>query len=206
MANTNGKKQRFATREDWLQAATVYLTKFFAKRAVDIPQNVRLSCGFPHGSRGNGSIKAQTWPASASKDKTIEVFISPAIDDPSTVMDYLLPELVHAAIGPEHKHNDDYKKACERLGLTGTAREPVLNDGTALHAETMRVIEKCGIYPHAKIDWNTRKRQSTRLIKASCPECGYITRTTRKWIEKAQPICPSCTTTRKKQMMDVDPY
>ena len=183
---------KYATREDYLQAATLAFGKFFSERAVDIPFNVRLSCGFPHGSRGNGSIKAQTWPASASNDKTIEVFISPAIDDPRTVMDYLIPELVHASVGPEHKHGKLYKEACERLGLTGTATKPVIEPGTQIEKVIAEVIEKCGIYPHAKIDWSTRKKQGTRLIKCECQSCGYSIRVTQKWINKATPICPVC--------------
>lgn len=36
-----------------------------------------------------------------------------------------------------------------------------------------------------------RKRQSTRLNKVSCPDCGYTARVTRKWIAaKGAPICP----------------
>lgn len=33
-------------------------------------------------------------------------------------------------------------------------------------------------------------KQSTRLIKAYCDECGYTVRVTRKWIRVAFPICP----------------
>lgn len=38
-----------------------------------------------------------------------------------------------------------------------------------------------------------KKKQSTRMIKASCPECGYTVRVTRKWLDTAgAPICPAC--------------
>lgn len=38
-----------------------------------------------------------------------------------------------------------------------------------------------------------RKKQSTRLVKVQCSnqECGYVLRTTAKWIDKVgAPICP----------------
>ena len=53
-------KEKHATREDWLQDAVLSFAKFFSNAGLDIPLNVRLSCGFPHGSRGTVSIKAQT--------------------------------------------------------------------------------------------------------------------------------------------------
>jgi hypothetical protein len=34
------------------------------------------------------------------------------------------------------------------------------------------------------------KKQSTRMVKCECPDCGYIVRTTRKWLEEGAPICP----------------
>lgn len=30
----------------------------------------------------------------------------------------------------------------------------------------------------------------TRLLKAHCPDCGYIVRVTRRWIAEGYPICP----------------
>ena len=34
-------------------------------------------------------------------------------------------------------------------------------------------------------------KQSTRLIKCECAECGYTMRTTTKWIETlGAPLCP----------------
>lgn len=36
-----------------------------------------------------------------------------------------------------------------------------------------------------------KPKQSARLIKCVCPECGYIARTTRKWLdERGPPHCP----------------
>ncbi len=54
-------------------------------------------------------------------------------------------------------------------------------------------VQAIGEYPHAKLTLNdSRKKQSTRLIKAEC-SCGYNVRMSRKWInEIGTPICPAC--------------
>ena len=36
------------------------------------------------------------------------------------------------------------------------------------------------------------KTAKTYLLKASCPECDYTIRITRKWAFKALPACPCC--------------
>lgn len=35
-----------------------------------------------------------------------------------------------------------------------------------------------------------KKKQTTRHIKCVCPECGYVARITRKWINAGCPACP----------------
>jgi hypothetical protein len=47
-------------------------------------------------------------------------------------------------------------------------------------------------YPHAMLDMQLRpvKKQSTRMLKAKCPECGYTIRTSQKWLEVGLPTCP----------------
>jgi hypothetical protein len=35
------------------------------------------------------------------------------------------------------------------------------------------------------------EKQATRMLKCACATCGYIVRTTRKWLETAgAPLCP----------------
>src|SRR5919109_3178501 len=34
------------------------------------------------------------------------------------------------------------------------------------------------------------KKQSTRLLKAECPECGYTIRLTKRWAALGLPSCP----------------
>ena len=53
---------------------------------------------------------------------------------------------------------------------------------------------RVGPYPHAELHamTNGRKKQGARLIKCECPECGYIARVARQWIDdQGAPHCPS---------------
>ncbi|KKL59632.1 hypothetical protein LCGC14_2213430 [marine sediment metagenome] len=66
---------------------------------------------------------------------------------------------------------------------------------TATHAgeelvDRLRVLTKgIGAYPHAKISVHSDKKQGTRMLKLLCPACGYLARTTKKWIEMGTPTC-----------------
>ena len=35
------------------------------------------------------------------------------------------------------------------------------------------------------------KKQSTRMLKAECPECGYTIRLAKKWADLGLPTCPT---------------
>lgn len=48
-------------------------------------------------------------------------------------------------------------------------------------------------YPHAELNAGKsgEKKQGTRLIKCECSACGYVCRTTSKWLEEiGAPLCP----------------
>ena len=45
-------------------------------------------------------------------------------------------------------------------------------------------------YPHARLNVSGRKVQTTRMLKASCPVCGYTIRLTSKWANLGLPSCP----------------
>lgn len=44
------------------------------------------------------------------------------------------------------------------------------------------------------------RRQTCRLLKVECPTCGYVVRTTRKWLDRGAPICP----THREPMIGAD--
>jgi hypothetical protein len=178
---------RYANREEWLTAALVELAPLFAEQGRECPELIRVACGWPKGSR---RAIGQCWSQKCSADGAIEIFVSPTLDGPTRILDVLIHELCHAVVGVEHGHKAPFKRLAKKIGLEGKATETVASD--ALAARLRPIADRLGSYPHAALvptDAETRK-QTTRLVKAECRQCGYTVRVTRKWVEVGPPCCP----------------
>jgi hypothetical protein len=81
-----------------------------------------------------------------------------------------------------------FAKVAKAFGLEGKMTATVA--GAELTERLNALVEQLGEYPHALLK-ESGKKQSTRMIKCECYSCGYIARTSSKWIEQAgAPICP----------------
>jgi hypothetical protein len=161
---------------------------FRLESEATIPDNVNVSCGFPGGGSARKRI-GECWSSTASKAGKFEIFISPVLDDAGIVLDVLVHEMVHAAVGTECGHTGAFRKVAKALGLEG--KMTATKAGPKLQAQIANWIDALGPYPHGAINLSNRKKQSTRLVKCECGSCGYIVRTTAKWIEQAGAvICP----------------
>lgn len=177
-------------REQWLDAAIQSVRPRFRACGYPLPDNIKVSCGWPVGSRGAKKVLGQCFAPSASSKGNVEIFISPTLDKPGQVMGVLIHELVHAAVGNDAGHGKAFQKACAELGLTGKATEAL--PGPEMSGWlSAGIMPELGQYPHASVDFNQRKKQGTRMIKLVCPETGYTVRTTKKWIEQGYPTSPA---------------
>jgi len=180
------------TREEWLVKATKLLRPVFDKRTDGwtVPDNVRTSCGFPRGAR---KAIGQCWSSDNSADDTLEVFISPVVDDSIDVLQILVHELVHAAVGLKAGHREPFGTVARAMALEGKLTATVAGD-TFKREIAAPLLAKLGDYPHAALTVggiNTGpKKQGTRMLKAFCPKCDYTVRTTAKWLDIATPTCP----------------
>jgi hypothetical protein len=184
------------TREQWLVKAAKLMAPRFTAAGSPLPKKIRYSCGWP--ALGRKYI-GECWSFLNSGDGTVEIMISPALDDASEVLSTLLHELCHAALGHEVGHRAPFKRLGETVGLTGRPTH------MAASPETREWFSKCvlpkmGTYPHAKISRGAgQKKQGTRLIKSSCAETGYTVRVTRTWLDQyGAPICPCCLSPMKE--------
>lgn len=179
----------------WLINAVEGVKPLFEGAGYKVPQ-VRVTCGWP--SRGGLSQKKRTigqcWDTKASSDGVHQIFISPWLDvavDEYGVLPVLIHEVVHAVVGITEGHNKVFGKCARAVGLEGKLTSTFAGEG---------LLEKCkelfkilGKYPHAKLDPRKSpvKKQSTRMIKMECPKCGYVARTSQKWIDARGPVsCP----------------
>jgi hypothetical protein len=180
-----------ANREDWLTAAVNELRPFFDTVGKPLPQNVRVTCGFPSNAKRSGAI-GECWADTASADKTFEVLISPTLDDPLHVFDVLVHELCHSTAGAMN-HGINFQKAAALMHLVpslGPKGWKATGRGVQFEPTYGAIIDSLGPYPHAALTMNSKKVQGTRMLKAVCPSCGYTVRLTQKWAALGLPSCP----------------
>ncbi len=177
------------SRENWLLEAVEIMRPWFEEHGATVPEQVRVSVGFAKGQR-NATIGV-CYNSKAAEDGVHQLFMSPVMDEPVKVLATLMHELIHAWDDCKSGHKGEFRRVAKALGLTGkmTATVP----GDELVQRLQDLSGKLGPYPHAKL--NTAKMgrtQTTRMIKVHSPSCcGYVVRTTRKWIEQVgMPFCP----------------
>lgn len=181
-------------REQWLNKALALIRKHLDQTAeVTVPEAVRVSVGFPGGRRSKNHAIGQCWTNTASKDKVFELFISPTIDEAQEVLATLIHEAIHATVGLAAGHKAPFKKVAIAAGLEGKMTATFA--GPWLRDVMKDWSAKLGPYPHgaldpSKADTSGPKKQSARLIKCECTECGYVVRTTQKWLATGEPLCP----------------
>ena len=178
-------------RETWLNQAIIQMRPMFKQAGAPLPLNVRVTCGFPSKSAGRSSKQrvGECWSADVSGDQTIEIIVSMVIDDDLRALDILAHELVHAAVGLKCGHKGPFRTVALKIGLTGKMTETTIGD--ELKAKLEAIAKKLGEYPHAEISTTARKKQSTRMIKLACNDCGAVWRIARSWAVQVT-CCPVC--------------
>lgn len=178
----------YSVREAWLTTGLAVLRReLFRPKGIEIPEEVRVSVGFPHG-RGKQTI-GQCWSDRQSADKHFEIFIHPSLSEPARVLDVLVHEAIHTLVPG---HPAAFKKIAVTVGLEGKMTQTVASNG--LKTWLTELLADLGTFPHASLSTerpeDLPKKQTTRMLKAACPECGYTVRLSQKWVDAGYPICP----------------
>ena len=182
-------KVKFATREEWLEAVAKKMAPWFAAAGKPLPKT-RVSIGFTS-MGGKGKRIGECWTTKAAADGAAHIFIVPTLQDSTRIAGILAHELIHAAIGIEAGHGPKFKAMMAHIGLEGKAT--ATSEGALFKTNFAPILKECGPIPHVMLQGksNRPKKQATRMIKCECPKCGYVARTTQKWIDKAgKPVCP----------------
>ena len=183
-------------RETWLATLADKLRPGFARADAPLPDKLHISCGWPtHKALATASSKSRTlgqcFSPACSADQTTEIFVTPAVADQEQVAAILVHELCHAALAEEHPaagHGPIFRALATKMGLTGKMRETVA--APHLRERLNKLMLGMPEYPHATVDFTPdAKKQTTRMIKLTCPDCDYTIRTTRQWIETGLPTC-----------------
>ncbi|MGE3171789.1 MAG: transcription elongation protein SprT [Planctomycetota bacterium] len=179
------------TREQWLGALVDALRPTFAGLGSPLPEPIRVSCGWPSKSALSSKAKriGEAWSARCSADGAHETFLSPSLGDAVEVGAVLVHELVHHAVGVEHGHRAPFARLAKAVGLVGPMRTTTAGPDLADRLHTL--AERLGPYPHgALVAGMGRKKQTTRMLKVACADCGCIARMTRQWLDTVG--APTC--------------
>jgi hypothetical protein len=198
-------------REGWLTEFARRVAPIMEQRTgLTVPMDkLRLSCSFPRTRatpNKNGSFHSgQCFHGNTHKSGLHEIMINPLVSEMITkdgrgVCETVLHEMLHASLPEGTMHKAAFAKAAKKMGLDGENSKPT---STTLGPEGRKIVAQIiadmgQAYPHEALDGTWGRKQGTRLIKVSCPDCGYIneagngytTRITMSWIEVGLPVCP----------------
>lgn len=180
---------RSYNRESWLLEAVDHFRPDFDGLDRPLPELVRVSTGFPKGRRS--AIGEYCLSPGANGERFHYVFVSPVIEDSVEALAVLLHELCHAACPPGEGHGREFGRLARSLGLAGRLTATVA--GPELKLRLRNLVPMLGCYPHRKLEPGSFTGQSTRMLKLTCPCCGYLVRTTNKWLNRGLPRCPAGT-------------
>lgn len=215
MSTTNSPaspvNEKGLNREGWLYAFAEAVAPIIETRTGHtVPlAKTRLSCSFPRTratpNRKGGYTIGQCFHADGHKSGLHEIMINPlrdvVIDDAGHgIGETIIHELLHASLKMGVGHKAPFARAAKAMGLDGKDSKPT---ATVANEELVKLIREIaaplGSYPHKAIDGEWGKKQTTRLLKVQCLDCGYINeagngytaRITMTWIENAGlPTCP----------------
>lgn len=176
------------TREEWLNAAVGMLNHLIATETDLTPASkIQISTAWPRNDR-RGQVIGQCYQKKASKGWH-NIFVTPTLGTARQVLPVILHELIHAADDCEHHHAGAFRKAWRDLGFQGKPTES--DPGPELRGKLLKIAMELPEYPHQRLDpgADLPKKQSTRMLKLECPSCGYVVRTTKKWLEVGLPTC-----------------
>ena len=171
------------TREAWLDEATKDLTGWVVKcKAASLFPSPYVSIGFPKGGKGTKNTAiGQCWDKKASADQLCaHVFVSPTLSDAVEVLSTLLHELIHASVGTKCGHRGAFRRVALELGFMAPMTSTPYGD--ELKQRLMFLSQWLGPYPHSALKKQVRGSVGSRMVKMMCPDCGYIARTTAKWL------------------------
>ena len=130
------------------------------------------------------------FPGEASDDGSPHIFVHLVLVDSTRVAGTVVHQLCHAALG-NRSHGSRFRMLATATGLVGKMTQTV--EGPMFLAIMPGIIDRIGPYPHTALRKirGLEKTSGTRLIRITCPGCGYLLRGTQRWLRTGVPTCPN---------------
>jgi hypothetical protein len=203
---------KYKTREEWLEAAVILIGSDVVEPLLGctLTDKIKSSCSFAttgnklkrksEDGKFSGFTAGQVFPPSRENDGiNYQIMVSPLVDDPQQAVDVLSHEVCHVIDECMNGHKAPFTKIRKTIGLYGRKKdsdEYIPNGastdtkaGPELEIILQKIVEELGPYPHSRLDTTGRKKQTTRMHKCQCSECGYTVRLSQKWLDVGTPIC-----------------
>lgn len=139
-------------REQWLRGAADWIDQNILKpHNVRLPEKWAISVGFP---KGSAKAIGQCWPTNMAADsETTTILISPVLGNHDLVnlLQVIVHECIHAAVGNKHKHGGEFKRVARAVGLEGKLTATYVSEGSALAVQLLGLAEGLGEYPHVAL-------------------------------------------------------
>lgn len=187
-------------REEWLTQVAKGIEPWFAEFNKPL-KPYKITAGWPASGAARtkkGQVLGVCYPAEWSKGNQYEIVITLAMGDGATdqladpveIAAVVAHELCHVADEMQHQHYKPFADLAYGIGLEGKPTSTTA--GPLFKQRIAPILESLPPYPHHCLDLaNNRKKQSTRMIKVQCDDCGYVARTSNKWIDDVgAPLCP----------------
>ena len=177
-------------REVWLNKAVKHIRADFKKAGSPLPSNVRVAAGMMSGGRRSNAI-GECWGSDASADAGREIWVRPDQTDSVSVLGTLVHELCHAALPDGTGHKAAFATLGKAMLLSGKPTQ-MGHGSEEFSARWAKFVASNGEYPQPKfLGMQTKKKQTTRMVKVECVECSMVFRTATKWM-RDDLSCPSC--------------
>ena len=136
-------------RETWLENATQAMRPWFDEKKFPLPDKILVSCGWPRTRGGKARAIGQCFDPVWTEDGTCQIFISPTLGDPIQVLETLLHELCHGAVGISVGHSGPFVTLIRSFGLVGKATATRCDPSTPLFGALDEMSRLLGPYPHS---------------------------------------------------------
>lgn len=155
------------------------------------PKTTAYACSLQSSGMAKASSLAHVHYAHATGNSHDEIRMSVELggrgkkDESCRVADVLLHEMLHTC-ARHHGHRGAFKQLATALGLTGPMTATYATEDLRLRIWD-DVVTRLGRYPHKAVRLVPRgqRGKGSRLIKCTCPACGFNFRTTQKWLTAA---------------------
>lgn len=176
------------SRVEWLEFVANGMRGWFEDLSFPLP-SFEMRTGFPSVGR-RSSNTAESW--TDDDGTSYVIFVRPDKDDAIDIAGAIAFQLCHIAVGPRDSHGYLFRHLAISVGLRGTRTES--KPGVLFQELIKPILNDAGPLPKSEVTPEEPQRkvaQTTRLIKVSCKECGYVARVSRKWlVSVGAPLCP----------------